>query len=220
MSCGGIQCTKHILHFLVLTSIVVPIYQSGKVIYENLDSDLLDVSQMGSLKKQPSDNARLCEKSGMENGPHGDLDGCFSWGIGFGCDSVGRREVDGNDFVGHLAREAGPETDCVGRIAREAGPEADCMGRVAREAGPEADCVGRVAREAGPEADCVGHVAREASPEADCAGHVAREVGPEADCVRRVAREAGPEADCVGRLAREAYFGGARVGGTLSGKRG
>ena len=64
--------------FLVLTSIVVPIYQSGKVIYVNPESDLLDVSQMGSLKKQPSDNARLCEKSGMENGPHGDLDGCFS----------------------------------------------------------------------------------------------------------------------------------------------
>ena len=70
----------------------------------------------------------------MENGPHGDLDGCFSWGIGFGCDFVGRREVNGTEFVGRLAREAGPEADCVGHVAQEAGPEADCEGCLAREA--------------------------------------------------------------------------------------
>ena len=79
----GESNAQNILGFLVLTSIVVPIYQSGKVIYVNPESDLLDVSQMGSLKKQPFDNGRLCEKSGMENGPHGDLDGCFFVGHRF-----------------------------------------------------------------------------------------------------------------------------------------
>ena len=40
MSCGRIECTKHILGFLVLTSIVVLMFQSGKVADVSPDSDL------------------------------------------------------------------------------------------------------------------------------------------------------------------------------------
>ena len=40
MSCGRIECTKHILGFLVLTSIVVLIYQSAKATDVSPDSDL------------------------------------------------------------------------------------------------------------------------------------------------------------------------------------
>ena len=65
---------------------------------------------------------------------------------------MSRREINGNDFVGHLVRELGPKGDCMGYLARDAGPEADCVGCVAWEAGPEADCVGRLAWEAGQEA--------------------------------------------------------------------
>ena len=40
MSCGRIECTTHILGFLVLTSLVVPIYQSGKVTYISPNRDV------------------------------------------------------------------------------------------------------------------------------------------------------------------------------------
>ena len=69
LSCERIKSTTHIWGFLVLTSIVLPIYQSGTVTYVSPDNDLLDVSHMGSVKKQPFVNGRICGKSGMENGP-------------------------------------------------------------------------------------------------------------------------------------------------------
>ena len=40
MSCGQMECTAYILGVLVLTLIVVPIYQSGKVTYVSPDNDL------------------------------------------------------------------------------------------------------------------------------------------------------------------------------------
>ena len=69
LSCERIKSTTHIWGFLVLTSIVLPIYQSGTVTYVSPDNDLLDVSHMGSVKKQPFVYGRICGKSGTENGP-------------------------------------------------------------------------------------------------------------------------------------------------------
>ena len=69
LSCERIKSTTHIWGFLIMTSIVLPIYQSGTVTYVSPDKDLLDVSHMGSVKKQPFVNGRICGKSGTENGP-------------------------------------------------------------------------------------------------------------------------------------------------------
>ena len=75
---------------------------------------------MRSVKKQCFVNGTICEKSGMESGPKEDLERRFSWEIGFDCDFVSRREINGNDFVRYLARGFGPKIDCVPRLAREA----------------------------------------------------------------------------------------------------
>ena len=69
LSSERIKSTTHIWGCLVLTSIVLPIYQSGTVTYVSPDNDLLDVSHMGSVKKQPFVNGRICGKLGTERGP-------------------------------------------------------------------------------------------------------------------------------------------------------